>query len=536
MIRGLACASAVLFLAPSIWAQQGGTRLASVDVSAHPKVMAVIDTPAREGNKELKPKASELRLLENGKVTTEAERVVPFRDTDLGMALIVAVDASGSMKGKPMEAIREGLSKLVSHKRDRDKVAVMTFADDIRWEVRWESSADQIQTAFRELQARGTKTRLYDGIVAALKELEEEAARVSEFPARRCILVLSDGHDEGSVATLAETERKLRADGVRLDSVGLSVGSAAWFRILRQLSATGFGEFEAASTTDDLSKLLERGIERLLDTSVAEFRTEERADGRTHRLGVEWQKQSWRAEATIVIPAGGLLSPLRGVPVAVWGGGAGLAGLLALYFVIRKKPAAADAAVKPSPTPSAAPPPRAVTRTPTKVDASLSAAPRPATQVETTTAAQPHFAAAQVETSIPFDSPSTFKTVATPEPAPTPARRETRLAPAVPTAAHASIFLRVESGPTAGRRFEITEKEFWIGSSPNNHVCLDADAGVSGNHACIRREEQFLRIYDNGSLNNTWVNGLAVGQESVLLAAGDRIQMGQTGFVLEVNP
>jgi pSer/pThr/pTyr-binding forkhead associated (FHA) protein len=88
------------------------------------------------------------------------------------------------------------------------------------------------------------------------------------------------------------------------------------------------------------------------------------------------------------------------------------------------------------------------------------------------------------------------------------------------------------SGPYAGQRFSISTQEFWIGSSPNNHLCLNADPGVSGNHACIRREDRFIRIYDNGSLNNTIVNGRPIGKEVVLLQVGDRIRFGQSEFIL----
>ncbi len=84
-------------------------------------------------------------------------------------------------------------------------------------------------------------------------------------------------------------------------------------------------------------------------------------------------------------------------------------------------------------------------------------------------------------------------------------------------------------------RFPITEQEFWIGSAANNHLCMPADEGVSGNHACIRTEPPFRRLYDNGSLNNTWVNGRALGQEVAVIQPGDRIRLGASDFLLETN-
>jgi pSer/pThr/pTyr-binding forkhead associated (FHA) protein len=111
-------------------------------------------------------------------------------------------------------------------------------------------------------------------------------------------------------------------------------------------------------------------------------------------------------------------------------------------------------------------------------------------------------------------------------------RPATLLAPQNPGQTAGST-LAVASGPYAGQRFAISSNEFWIGSGPNNHLCLSADSAVSGNHACIRREEGFLRLYDNGSLNNTIVNGRAIGREVVLLRVGDRIRIGQSELNLE---
>jgi pSer/pThr/pTyr-binding forkhead associated (FHA) protein len=88
-------------------------------------------------------------------------------------------------------------------------------------------------------------------------------------------------------------------------------------------------------------------------------------------------------------------------------------------------------------------------------------------------------------------------------------------------------------GPYAGQRFELTADEFWIGSRENSHLCLSADPGASGNHACVRREKNILRLYDNGSLNNTWINGRALRRDIVILREGGRVRIGGSEFILE---
>ena len=115
-----------------------------------------------------------------------------------------------------------------------------------------------------------------------------------------------------------------------------------------------------------------------------------------------------------------------------------------------------------------------------------------------------------------------------------PARVPTELAPH-PARLAAKVGLIAIAGPYAGQTFPVDEQEFWIGSAANNHLRLPADESVSGNHVCIRTEQQFYRVYDNESLNNTWLNGRAVGKEIALIKPGDRLRVGASEFLVKAN-
>jgi Mg-chelatase subunit ChlD len=487
-------------------------RLVGFDAASVPKVTAILDT--RTGAAGSPPvSASDFVLLEDGIATTPAVRTQKFRDTGLGLALIVAIDVSPSMEGRPLNAIRKGLAQLVSRKRDQDRITVLSFADNVRWETRWDASATAMQDAFRGLRARGNSTRLYDAVGQAMDELAAESKQDPGFPSRMCILVLSDGHDEGSRATLGQVAGRLRGSRVRLDAVGLA-HSPFWLSNLQTLASAGFGGFRAASTPESLTNLLGQGIDALLDMPAYEFKTEHAfGDGRSHLLGVEYLPEHWRDQVAVKLPKRPWFEQQR------WLLAIGIAALLllaaALYFGLRTraKPAVPVAHVPSQPPPAPAPVHR---RTETVAESALDrpAIARPAsfpTAAETFAAAPP----------ADFAAP------------PKPARVGTVLAPQA-SAVSASSALIVEAGPYAGHRFALSTGDFWIGSSPNNQLCLSADAAVSGNHACIRREERFYRLYDNDSLNNTLINGRAIGREVVLLQNGDRIRIGQSELRLEL--
>ncbi|MBV8905691.1 MAG: FHA domain-containing protein [Acidobacteriia bacterium] len=477
-------------------------RLEGFDTSSLPKVFGVFDQRSGTARPpDLAP--SEFRLLEDGQSTSAAIRKLPFRDTGAGLGLVVAIDASRSMEGRPVNAIRQGLVDLVSRKRPEDRVSVLTFADDIHWETRWDAQAADTQQAFQKLATRGNLTRLYDAVLQTMDELQSEAHEDSHFPPRLCILVLSDGHDEGSRASLGQVVSRLQASHFRLDTVGLA-RSPLWLRNLQALADAGFGGFRSASAPEDLKQLLNHGIDALLDSPALEFRADRLTrDGKAHQLGMEYLTTHWRDQVSVTLPESSWVGDRR---VEI-GGALALVlvvGSWLYYYRSRRTRAEPVALSQPAPVPV---PPVSYHRTETAVEIPAEVPTVRSRYVPT--APEPR--------------------AEDPPPPPKPARVGTVLAPQKA----AQLSLAATAGPYAGRRFTLNAHEFWIGSANNNHLCLSADPAVSGNHACIRWEEGFLRLYDNGSLNNTLVNGRPIGTEVVLLHPGDRIHIGQSELRLE---
>ena len=73
---------------------------------------------------------------------------------------------------------------------------------------------------------------------------------------------------------------------------------------------------------------------------------------------------------------------------------------------------------------------------------------------------------------------------------------------------------------------------FWLGAADNNDLRIP-DEAVSGNHAWLRFEASALKLFDNHSTNNTWVNGQAIGETARLLFPGDEIRIGRSILTIE---
>jgi pSer/pThr/pTyr-binding forkhead associated (FHA) protein len=86
-------------------------------------------------------------------------------------------------------------------------------------------------------------------------------------------------------------------------------------------------------------------------------------------------------------------------------------------------------------------------------------------------------------------------------------------------------------GPYAGQRFPLSGPQVSIGRSPDNMIALVNDSTVSRRHAHIAEENGHHVLYDDGSSNGTFVNGVRITIQT--LAPGDIIHFGAGKFHYE---
>lgn len=103
--------------------------------------------------------------------------------------------------------------------------------------------------------------------------------------------------------------------------------------------------------------------------------------------------------------------------------------------------------------------------------------------------------------------------------------------PFAPSPSAMPILLRVsDRSTTEPTEFQFDQPEITIGRSSNNDLALP-DQKISGHHARVKREDGACNVYDLGSKNHTFVNGVRIGDEPYPIQTGDRIRLG--GYVIE---
>jgi Ca-activated chloride channel family protein len=158
--------------------------------------------------------------------------------------VILALDISGSMKEESKwDRAREGAKAFLSHLGDRDLVSVTTFNNKASWLSDFTPAGSgrvPLAKKLDGLYADGG-TALYDTLEAALARLNavEDRSRI------QAVVVLSDGDDRDSRASLEHVLQKLRADrereAVRVFTIGY--GKGARTDILKSLAEKSGGRF-----------------------------------------------------------------------------------------------------------------------------------------------------------------------------------------------------------------------------------------------------------------------------------------------------
>src|SRR5882672_6983476 len=137
-------------------------------------------------------KKEDFRIFEDG----VEQRVAYFASVERPFTVALMLDVSGSTQSQ-LSQIREAANTFVSHLRANDRLMAITFDGQIHVLT----EAEDVSTIRRtklHIPAVTDGTVLYDAVDLALK-------RMAQIPGRKAIVLMTDGVDQNSVATLKST-------------------------------------------------------------------------------------------------------------------------------------------------------------------------------------------------------------------------------------------------------------------------------------------------------------------------------------------
>jgi VWFA-related protein len=237
--------SAVVVLAPvpvsAKAAQQVQIAINQVDFSRFPEVRAFVAVVDAERRPIAGLPASAFQLQHDG-VRLSTFRLESLRTSREPIALVLAIDRSGSMRGEPIRQALAAAEALIRGLDDKDLIGLVGFDDKVAVLA---APTRQHATVVEHLRTAtlGRDTAINDAVLEALNQVTPVQLR------RKAVLLLTDGKENRSKAALDAVIEAASRALVPIHTVGL--GPSVDRRALRRMSdGTGGMALESKRPAD----------------------------------------------------------------------------------------------------------------------------------------------------------------------------------------------------------------------------------------------------------------------------------------------
>jgi tight adherence protein B len=248
--------------AAAVAADAARGEFAGIDTTSYPSVRATFVTNA--------PTAEPPSLTENG------IPVVGLEAVNLGRAksIVLAVDRSRSMRGEALLDAAAAARSFVTSKFGADRIAVVAFGSRSAQLTGFSTSRIDADGALRALEVDGRQgTALHDAVVQAAEALRTESL------AARVIIVLTDGRDVSSTATMADAIAAAKTAGAAVYPVAIEGPQFSPAPLQRLARETG-GRYSGASSSAALSGIYASIAQELRRTWLLTYVTSSRPGDR----------------------------------------------------------------------------------------------------------------------------------------------------------------------------------------------------------------------------------------------------------------
>ena len=134
---------------------------------------------------------------------------------DVPVSMAILVDNSGSMAQK-RAAVNRAAIDLIQASNPQDEAFIVNFSDEAFLDQDFTSNVDLLRKGLSHIDSQGG-TAMYDAVIAAADHLAKRAKHPKQV-----ILIITDGEDNSSSATLADTVRRIQdLNGPIVYSIGL---------------------------------------------------------------------------------------------------------------------------------------------------------------------------------------------------------------------------------------------------------------------------------------------------------------------------
>jgi tight adherence protein B len=320
-MAGLACSAAA-----QAQASPGQVRLSLSPSAAFPQRQFTLDLPSPD----MQP--YDVRVTENG--VPVIAHLTPIAQNRIPLSVALVLDTSDSMRGRPLTAAIAAAKTLIEDKPARSEVAVFGFAGTPYLVHGWSASTGAFDASLASVTP-STGTSIWDAVGMASQSVGERTG------ASRALVLLTDGDDTRSTATVVDAANAARSEHARVFVVGLP-GAQLNRHDLQQLVTQTGGAFIQVRSIGQLRRVYADLATELGNQYVLTYTSQLRGTGR--QVNVELSVAGMTATQRYSIPP--ITRTASAAPGGWWttdqalaliAGGVALVVLLATYVLLRPK-------------------------------------------------------------------------------------------------------------------------------------------------------------------------------------------------------
>lgn len=223
--------------------------------------------------------------------TLKPTAIRQFSRKDEGMAVVIAIDISSSVSQKRFAELKNALSIWLKQLSPKDKVAVISFGDEVKICQDYTSEIKTLLYTVQNLKAKDKQTLLNSGIT---KSLELAGIKDASLPKRRLIVLASDCMDDSS-ASATNSEVKDAVDETHVPIYAIFVNDS---KKSPKENANVIGEYARRSggnfyelKSKPFIEIFKTMFKEIDHTAVAEFSLDGIvADGQKQRASLIYSK------------------------------------------------------------------------------------------------------------------------------------------------------------------------------------------------------------------------------------------------------
>ncbi len=248
--------------------------------------------------------ADRFEIIEDGKASFPPREITTHVNPDSVISIVMVIDISGSMEGKPIEEAMRAANALLDQLSEQDRAAIIAFADEVKdldptqleegKELDFTADKNAVRNVVNFLDTKiGWDTPLYDAIYKGVKMAESEPV------GKRAVVVMTDGRDErdnangvpvkdaGSLSTPDDPINEANRHNIPIFSIGLAgIGGKIDTKYLTRLAERTGGLYREAPEPEELTPVFEDVANQLKTQYVLHYDSQLEMDDQFHSLMV----------------------------------------------------------------------------------------------------------------------------------------------------------------------------------------------------------------------------------------------------------